>query len=454
MRNPLLAPELRELLEEGRADDLRSLIEDLHPNDAASIISGLENEEMVKVMALLPTQVERDVFLYLDPDVQQDFVLGSGRQRVKQLLAALPSDARHDLLDRLDPRVRDSLLPLLEKAQREDLIRREQYRDDQVGSLLSTEFCALRPEATVVEAIADIRRQEPTRETIYYAYVVDGAGKLIGCLTLRDLITAPDRARVKDLMKTDVVSVPTDADQEEAANKIKEYDILAVPAVDKDGRLVGIVTYDDAVDILEEESTEDVERMAGVTGETEAESYLDESVWSQIRRRGPSVWLFATFYLLTAAVIDHFAATLSSGAVAAFMPLIMATGGAVSVQSGSLVIRGLTLGTLAPSAIPSVLWKEARVSLGLAGVLSAIVFAEGHFLGESGPTLTRACTAMALAMAANTVITPLIGALIPMLARAIRRDPALVLPAVTALTDLAGASIYLLTIHTVLGALE
>ncbi len=441
-----LTPELREILDAGRLDDLRELIGDLHPNDAAELLTGLDNDEVVRVMAILPVELERDMFEYFDPEQQESIVLGSGREQVRELLEALPSDERAEFLDRLDERVRNQLVGLLPAEDRAEIMRRESFEDDQVGAILSTEFCVLRKEFRAVDAIAELRRQEPNRETIYYSYVIDEDDRLIGFVSLRDLIAARDDETVESLMKTDVVSVRAEADQEDAAKVINEYDLLAVPVVDSEHRVVGIVTYDDALDILEEEDTEDAELMAGVTGETEAEGYLEESVFSQIRRRGPSVWIFAVFYLVTASVIDNLSDELPR-TLATFMPLVMATGGTVGVQAGTLVIRALTLGGLEPRAIPTVFWKEVRISMGLASILSAIIFVEGMWIGDanSASQLTHMCIAMALAMVLTVAATSLFGATIPLIARRVGIDPAMVsAPAITAVGDLSGATIYLL----------
>jgi magnesium transporter len=458
MRNPLLAPEIRELLQEGRQDDLRQLLEELHPNDAAAYLAALSPDEIGQALELLPSRLERDVFCYFDPEVQEEIVLGAGRSRVKALLKALPSDERYEFLDRLDDRVKNSLVPLLEQAARADFLRREQYEDDQVGSILSTEYCALKPGMTVVEALAELRRQEPSRETIYYAYVVDDDKRLLGFVSLRDLITARDRERIGDLMKAEPVQILVSDDQEEAARLIREYDLLALPVVDEDRRLVGIVTYDDAADIEEEEGTEDIELMAGVTGEAEEPGgYLAEPVWSQIRRRMPLLAFLAMFNLTTAMVIHHFEGSLEYAILLALLPVVMATGGMVGGQASSLIIRGLTVGDVEPKAVRAVVWKELRVCLGMAAVLSAIIFGEGVLLAQldddipSTGRMLAASLGMAMAMAAHVVGAGLFGVTVPIAAKALGRDPATVsTPAVTAIADLTGASIFCGIVLTVL----
>ncbi|MEO6598126.1 MAG: CBS domain-containing protein, partial [Planctomycetota bacterium] len=289
MRFHLLIPEVRELLQEGKGEDLRSVLQDMHPTDAASILSALTVEEIATSLALLPPDQERDVFGYLDADVQEQYVDGAGRERVKNVLRTMLSDDRAAFLDRLDPRVRDQLIPMLPNAAREDLLRRGTFREDQVGAFLTTDYAVLNPLLTARSAIAELRRQAPSKETIYYSYVLDRFGKLLGFVSLRDLILANETTAVGDIMKTDLVSVSAEADQEEAARIIRDYDLIALPVVDTLGRLVGIVTHDDAVDIVEEEANEDFELMAGVTGESIGDEHLHDPIGRQIRRRAPVI---------------------------------------------------------------------------------------------------------------------------------------------------------------------
>ncbi|MEO0480558.1 MAG: magnesium transporter [Planctomycetota bacterium] len=449
MRNSLLAPELRELLGDGRHDDLRQILGDLHPNDAAHELRGLEDQEIVQALELVPLSLARDMFEYFEPELQEEIVLGAGRGRVKALLEALPSDDRYEFVESLDERVREQLVPLLEKAARVDLLRRDEFEADQVGSFLSTEYCALREGMTADEAIAAIRRQEPSRETIYYAYVLDDEKRLLGFVSLRKLITARHRQTVSELMKSHVVTVGATEDQEEAARLIREYDLLALPVIDDFGRLLGLVTYDDAADIQEEESTEDIERMAGVTGDAPDEGgYLAETVSSQIRRRVPLIAFLAIFNLSTAAVISSYEHGLAFSFLTGMLPIVMATGGMVGTQASSLIIRNLTLGAFEPRQFMAVLWKEVRVTIGMAAILSVIVFAEGMVLGlgdeEVGDRALTASIAMALAMAGHVLGSGTLGVAVPIAARALKIDPALVsTPAVTAIADLFGACVFL-----------
>lgn len=254
MPHRLLVPELLELLQGERRQDLVAVLTDLHPNDAAEILSGLETEQLRQMLGMLPVELERDLFEYFEPDVQESLLLGRDRQRVKSLLTVMASDDRAELMDQLEPHVRESLLPMLTQAVREDLIRRDRFEDDQVGAILSTEFLVLDEAMTVGEALGEIRRQEPTKETIYYSFVVDGERRLLGFVSLRKLIMAEPADPLSGVINRGVVSVKADDDQEDAARTIREYDLLAIPVVDDQDRLLGILTHDDAADVQEEEA--------------------------------------------------------------------------------------------------------------------------------------------------------------------------------------------------------
>ena len=456
MRFHLLIPEIRELLAEGQHQDLVNVLQEMHPTDAASILSALTVDEIAQALALLAPDLERDVFGYLEPDVQEQYIAGAGRERAQKVLQSMLSDDRAEFLERFEPRVRDQLTCLLPNAAREDLLRRGAFREDQVGAFLSTDYAVLNPLLSVRAAIAELRRQAPSKETIYYSYVVDRSGRLVGFVSLRDLILANEATPVGEIMKTDLVSVSADADQEEAARVIRDYDLIALPVVDGGGRLVGIVTHDDAVDIVEEEAREDFEKMAGVTGESAGEDFLAEPVFRQFRRRAPVICLLAMFWLLTATVIQSFESLLHGNVLlVATMPMVMAIGGMVGSQASTLIIRALA--TNAKTPFKALVGKELLVSFTLAGVLGAVAFANAVLLqyvkggGIDFGSTSRVGFVIAAAMAADVVFAAALGASIPTLVKLLRIDPALIsTPAVTALTDLTGSSIFLLLVTTLL----
>ena len=465
MRFHLLTPEIRELLTEGRHADLVDVLQEMHPGDAASIMGALEVDEIATILGHLPQDFERDVFGYLEPEVQEHYVDGAGRDRVQQVVQSMLSDDRAEFLERLDENIRKRLMPMLSTAARADLMRRDTFCEDQVGSILITEYAVLSPIATAQSAIASLRRQAPSKETIYYSYVLDRSGQLVGFVSLRDLILADDHQTVEELMKTDLVSISADADQEEAARMIRDYDLIALPVVDSVGKLVGIVTHDDAVDIVEEEAQEDFEKMAGITGhgvEVGDYDYVDEPVLRQVRRRAPVLCLLALFWVITSAVIRSFEHRLS-GTLIAMLPMVMATGGMVGTQASALVIRALTIGDVAKATISRVLWKELRVAglmgslLGIIALLDTILIsaftANNSALtsADNGVSMIWISSAIGIAMVGHVLTAALLGAITPIVVKKMRGDPAMIsTPAVTAIADLTGVIIYIAALTAIL----
>ena len=469
MRFPPLGPELRELLaggEEGLGK-LRQLLENCHPKEAAEMLTCLSPEEITTGMSLLPIEMERDMFGYFEPDLQERIVFGSSRSRVGELLEGLPSDERAEFLDGLDEQVRRQLLPLLARETRQDLLRRESFEDDQVGAIMSTEFCALGEDLTIPRALEEVRIQAPSKETIYYSYALDQHGKLKGFVSLRDLIVSDQTLTVGEIMKTELVSVPISADQEEAARLIREYDLLALPVLDEESHMVGIVTYDDAVDILEEENTEDIKLIAGITAvEDEPEEYLASSVINHYRGRVAWLTVLAISFLFIAIVIDEFGAGVITPAqdsstsaltlmAVAFLPLLLATGANVGGQASALVLRGLTVQSLSHVDMRKVVWKELRVGLLLCATLGLVVFGLTWLFSQLTTTVVFDAgigLAIATAVGAHVVTAAMVGALIPLVFSRLGWEPEVFsLPALNCVSDTAGTMIYILVLLQLAG---
>jgi magnesium transporter len=455
MPRSLLVPELLEMLAEGRHAELAEFVAEQHPKDAADFLSGLDDDHVIEVLAILPVPLASSCFVYFDADRQERIVVGSGRERVRALLSAMSSDDRAAFFESLDERVRDSILPLLARAAKEDLLRRDLFEPDQVGSILSTDYCALRSHLTVPQAIEQVRAQAPSKDTVYYSYVVDDDGRLLGIVSLRDLILARAHQTVGQIMKTDAISVFADDDQEHAADRIREYALIAIPVVDRAGKLLGIVTHDDAAEVAEEEAAEDMERLAGITRDDELAGYAGESVLSHFRRRVLWVSCLAGSFFATAAVIKAHDRDLSQlGVLAALLPLVLATGGNVGAQAATAVLLGLKQ-ELTPRSLPLVLWKELRVAMVLAIVLATIagfvawlvLGGEPAATGDGGHvTALQFSIAVGAAMALHVITAALVGAAIPLAVAALRHDPAMVaIPALTTIADLSGTVIYFVT---------
>ena len=460
MRYPPLGPELRELLAGGDAgqEKLRNLLDDFHPREAAELLTALRPDEITTAMSLLDIQEEQDMFGYFEPVLQEQIVLGSSRSRVQELMSGLPSDERAEFLEGLDEVVRQQLLPLLAREDRLDLLRRDSFEDDQVGAIMSTEFCILGQELTMPRAIEEVRRQAPKKETIYYSYALDREGKLKGFVSLRNLIMADQSITVGDIMKTNVVSISIQEDQEEAARLIREYDLLALPVIDEEEHMVGLVTHDDALDIIEEENTEDIKMLAGITTvEDEPDEYLDSSVLTHYRGRVAWLTFLAISFLAIAIIIDNFGDGIIKGKappmIIAFLPLLLATGANVGGQASALVLRALAVHSLDHTALKHVLWKELRIGLFLALTLGIVVFGLTWVFNNLSGNDFEPSQGMGIAAAvgAHVITAAVVGSAIPLIFSRMKLRPEVFShPALNCVADTSGTIIYLVVLYFVI----
>jgi len=323
---------------------------------------------------------------------------------------------------------------------------------------MTSEYASLSPGMTAGEAIGKLRLEAPDKETIYYAYVVDEARKLLGFVSLKDLILAPPHRRVEDLMHPDVISAGVQDDQESAALLISKYDLLALPVVNGSGALVGIVTHDDATDVLMQENTEDMEKLMAIGGSHEAAAYLRTPAWSHFRNRAGWLVGLAVLGLVSGAIVQSFANLLVQFAIlATFMPMLADTGGNTGSQSATLIVRALALGDVRPRDVLRVLAKEFAVSGLLALTLALFCFGRVWLFARGadvtgGLSVARVGFGVALALGLQVVTSTLIGALLPLGAARLRIDPAVVAsPALTTIVDITGLLIFFTTAKVVLG---
>lgn len=344
MTHPLFGPEVRELLTENDTEAMRTYCETLHPATIAEVLAGDFNvEEAWRFLHSTDIKHQADIFAYLPLEMQVEMVQGTGQQQMARLIEEMSSDDRADLLRRLDPAVRDSLLRLVDEADRRDIKRLVEYPENSAGALMTTDYAWLPANITVEEALDRLRLQAPDKETIYYIYIVDDQRRLLGVVSLRELILAPRKAPLSELMEKAPVTVKVTDDREKVAQDIARYDLLAVPVVDNDGRLVGIITYDDVIDVVVSEATEDVHRMGGVMPIDE--SYLEASFVLLWKRR--AVWLSMLFVaeLFTFTALSHFEDAIAEVVVLSlFVPLCISTGGNSGSQAATLITRAMALG--------------------------------------------------------------------------------------------------------------
>lgn len=458
MDNPALTPQLGEFLSSNDPTALRDFCASTHPATVAESLSALKPEEVRQALAALGPELAAEIFNHLDEEIQGEVIELLRRNELARLVTHMAPDDRVDLLKRIPEERQHALLQALAVAEREDIRRLASYEEGTVGSIMTTEYATLPASATVQEAIERLRIAAPDKETIYYAYVVDNNRKLLGFVSLKDLILArPDR-RVDDLMHRDVIFIRADDDQETAARQISKYDLLALPVVNGEGALVGIVTHDDAMDVLVQENTEDLEKIMAIGGSHEAGAYLRTSAWSHFRNRCGWVLILAALGLVSGAIVHSFEGLLLQFAVlATFMPMLADTGGNTGSQSATLIVRALALGEVSPRDALRVVVKELGVAVLLALVLAGFcfarvwLFARGQGVGE-GTSLNRIGLAVALALGLQVVTSTLIGALLPLGASRLKLDPAVVAsPALTTIVDITGLLIFFTTAKVLLG---
>ncbi|MFO7676710.1 MAG: magnesium transporter [bacterium] len=457
MKNPLLVPELRELVAEGQFDTLREFCETSHPAIVAEMLSALEPAEVWEVLRHASHPVQADVFSHLEEDVQEEVLDVLRREELARLFSDMPPDDRVDLFKRLSEERQEAILPALAMAEREDIRRLASYEERTAGAIMTSEYATLAPGQTVAQAIERLRREAPDKETIYYSYVLDDQRRLLGHVSLKDLILAKPDALVRDVMHPDVISVRVSDDQEEAARRIRKYDLIALPVVDEGDALVGIITHDDALDVIVQEQTEDIEKLMAIGGSHEALGYLKTSAWGHFRRRSLWVLALAALGLVSGFIVQSYEGMLKQLVIlAAFMPMLVGTGGNTGSQSASLVVRALALREMKPGDIFRVLGKELQIALMLGLMLGLVAYGRVALHGGSaalpaGVSLSMVGVAIAVALALQVVTATLIGAVLPLAAARLRLDPAVVAsPALTTTVDITGLVIYFTTVKLLL----
>lgn len=445
MRNPLLAVDLIELLRDGESAVVRDFLLEHAPPEAAELVEDLEDDDRVaRVLADLPDRSRSQVFSYLSPDTQDRIFPRLDPAGAAEILHHMPHDDRADLVGRLDEEVVEPVLRKLAHAEREDIRRLASYEPGTAGAAMTTDYATLPPHATVREALDQLRRVAPDRETIDPSYVVDHNRHLIGVVPLKTLVLGRPSDLIENVMREVKLTGRADQDQEEVARMIAKYDLLALPIVDEHDKLIGIVTHDDAMDILQAEQGEDLLALSAVAREDDpaSENYWRSAVPHVVRRR--IVWLMPLFVsgTLTASVQHgfNFLGLEMLGVLGAFVPMLIGTGGNAGSQTVGTVIRGLALNEIEPGDMLRVLSREALTGGILGVLLGSLGFVYAWVLmGETfGVSLVIALSLFGICAWANVV-----GSVVPLLARKVRIDPAIVsAPLISTLVDVTGMMIY------------
>lgn len=450
-----LSFDMEDLLEESRGKIYQLLDEkryfqcrdELIKNNAVDIAEMLQDimrdydmQKAVMLLRTLPKDISVDVFSYLDVDEQVEIITTITDPEVKYIIDELDFDDKIDVLEELPANMVDKILERTPKDERRLINAFLQYKDDSAGSLMTPDYINLQKNWTVKEALEHLKEVGMDSETIYTCYVLDTGRKLIGIVSLRSLVISPDNVKISDLMREDFVYAHVDDDQEEISDLFKKYGYLAIPVVDRESRLVGIVTVDDILDVIEEETTEDMERMGGVIDSTDRD-YLDMSVFAHVKARLPWLLLLMCSYFITGGIIASFEKALASVIVlVTYMPMLMGTGGNSGTQASTLVIRGMATGELELSDVIKVAWKEIRIGLVIGICLSALNYVRIVFIDKETPLIAlTVCCAMVLIV----IVAKLIGALLPMIAKKIGWDPALMSgPMMASITDMISLGTY------------
>jgi magnesium transporter len=439
MYNPLLLPDLKQMIEEEDAQGLEEFCEALHPAVAAEVLEGLEPHDIWTVVSTCSIERQVELFDFLSLPLQVELVDGVDRERLSKLIEEMAPDDRADLLARLDPERVKSLLPLIAQAERSDIRKLLSFPDESAGAIMTTEYASLPEGITAGEAIDRLRLQAPDRETIYYVYVLDEGRRLDGFISLRQLILARPDTMVEDIMRKKVISVRVDDDQETVAHELARYDFLAIPVVDNQNQLVGIITHDDVLDILQEEATEDAHRQGAV--EPLEDSYLETPLITIVWKRGIWLLFLAIVALFTAQVLRSYEQASEAYVwIIWFLPLVLASGGNAGSQSATLIIRTIALGELEDRENLRMAQRELILGLGLGLALASLGFAAAVL--SFGRTPLEA-TVVGLTVLLVVVMGTVSGALLPIGFKRLGMDPALMSnPLIAALVDVLGVIIY------------
>ena len=439
---------------------LRLQLDELEPADIAEIMETLLDDgeigesELTVLYRLLPKDLAADVFIELNPDMQENLITAFSDKELQAVLDDMYLDDTVDVIEEMPANVVKRILKNVDAQTRSNINLILNYPEDSAGSIMTIEYVDLSPEMTVQDAFDHIRKTGIDKETVYTCYITEKK-KLVGFVSVRDLLMNPYEAKIADIMDDNVISVQTTDDKEEVANVLSKYDMIAVPVVDKEGRLVGIVTVDDAIDVLTEEATEDIEKMAAIT--PSEHPYLRSTAWEIWKQRIPWLLLLMVSATFTGMIITNFESALAAQvALTAFIPMLMDTGGNSGSQASVTIIRGLSLGDIEFSDILKVIWKEFRVSI-LCGIsLSVVAFVKimlvDHLLMHNDEITPLVALVICSALALTVVIAKLVGCTLPLFAKKIGFDPAVMAsPFITTIVDALSLMIYMNLATLILG---
>ena len=445
--------QINELVKSRRIAQLRELLESINSADFPSLFEELDDEDMVVIFRLLTKDKASDVFVELDPDQQEKLINNFTDKELKVVVDDLFMDDTVDLIEEMPSSVVKRIVKNIKPTDRKIINELLKYPEDSAGSIMTTEMIELKENMTVDKAFQIIKDTGIDKETIYICYVVDNSRKLIGTVAIKDLLVSERDVLIKDILEENVISVLTTEDKETVAKMFDKYNFMALPVVDTENRLVGIVTIDDAIDVMQEENTEDFEKMAAM--KPTEDTYFKTSVFTHAKNR--IVWLL--FLMLsstfTGLLLERFQSAIAAvPLLVAFIPTIMDTGGNCGSQSSTLIIRGLALDEIKLSDIFKAIWKEIRVSFMIGGAL-ALVTGLRIFLQYDGihnDQSIKIAFIVGVTLMATAMIAEIMGCVLPMLAKRLKLDPAIMAsPLITTVVDLCSMLVFFSIATAVMG---
>ena len=433
----------------------RDILVTMNPSDVAAIFDGLEETQIPLLFRLLPKELAAETFVEMEPDAQELLIRGFSDNELKEVIDELYVDDAADLVEEMPANVVKRILRQADPEMRRSINQILRYPENSAGSIMTTEYVSLRPSMTVGESILRIRRQGVDKETIYTCYVTRDR-TLVGLVTVKDLLLAEDDdTKIEDIMLTNLISVNTQTDQEEVARMFSKYNFLALPVVDGEHRMVGIVTFDDAMDVMEEEATEDMEIMAAMT--PSEKTYLKSSPFDLYKHRIPWLMLLMVSATFTGMIISSFESALALlPALTAFIPMLMDTGGNCGSQSSVTVIRSLSLDELKFEDIFRVMWKELQTAVLCGVTLAALCFVkvlvvDRMLMGNASISLLVAGV-VSLTLGVTVIMAKFVGCTLPLLAKRLGFDPAVMAsPFITTIVDALSLLVYFMFAKSILG---
>ena len=432
---------VNELLDSREFGRIRVLFTAMEPADIAELLGEIDEQRLPILFRILPKELAAETFVEMDSDEQELLINAFSERELHDVVEELFVDDAVDIIEEMPANVVKRILRHTDSEMRNSINEILRYPKDSAGSIMTTEYVSLKKDMTVSEAFDRIRRTGVDKETIYTCYVTDTDRKLIGLVTVKELLLSPYNTVINTIMEKNIISVETLDDKEEVANMFDKYDFMSLPVVDKENRLVGIVTFDDAIDVIQEENTEDIQKMGAL--QPIEETYLKTPVWRHAKNR--IVWLLLRMLsaTITGSIIENYEAAFTALPIlVAFIPMLMDTGGNCGAQSSTMIIRGLALDEITPKDIMKIMFKEIRIAV-VVGLILAAVNTLRIYIMYSGQDPLFLSAVTGLSLIATVVIAKMLGGVLPILAKLCKLDPALMAsPLITTIVDTCSVIIF------------